>query len=278
MLLAFDRYHREDGTADERRSEFYVPNDFVLSVSAEHADVFRPAVSIHPYRADAVLQLRRCRELGARLVKWLPNSQGMDPLSPRCDPFYDALREAGMVLLCHTGKERALRETAGEEPGTRSGCAARSTAACASSWPTARTSGDPRPRPPGGRASVEPRPLPPGPRRPPVPRLAFADLSAITLAERLPRPLATMLARADLSDRLLDGTDYPIPGIRIALRLGAVARHGFLPREEIPALAGIRRRNPLLFDFALKRLLRHPETGTRFPARVFGPHPDLPCC
>ena len=131
LLLAFDRHHREDGTADERRSEFYVPNDFVLSVSAEHADVSGP-------RSPPPVPRRRggrtapvpgtrgaLRQVAAELA-------GHRPPSPRCDPFYDALRETGMVLLCHTGKSGRSARRPARSSGTRSGCAARSTAACAS--------------------------------------------------------------------------------------------------------------------------------------------------
>jgi hypothetical protein len=276
LLLAFDAFHRPDGAVCGRRTEFFVPNDFALRLAKEHPDMFLPGVSVHPYRPDAVRELARCRERGARFVKWLPNAQGMDPADPACDPFYDALRERCMVLLCHTGKERAVRETAGEEPGNplrlrrpldrgvrvvmahcanlgRSRDLDRKGAPLAPSFDLLlRVLDDPRYR-----------------------RLAFADISAITLAERLPRPLATILDRPDLHDRLVDGSDYPIPGVRPALRLGPLVRHGFLATEDARELAALRPGNPLLFDYAVKRLLRHPRTGARFPARLFAPPAGL---
>ena len=45
--------------------------------------------------------------------------------------------------------------------------------------------------------------------------------------------------------------------------------------EERGRLNEIYHYNPLLFDFVLKRTLRHPDTGARFPASVFELHPAL---
>jgi hypothetical protein len=272
LLLAFDAFHRPDGTVDERRTEFFVPNDLVLALAKSHPDRFLPGVSVHPFRSDAIRELTRCRERGARFVKWLPNAQGMDPADPACDPFYDALRDRDMVLLCHTGKERALRETAGEELGNPLRLRrplARGVrvvmAHCANLGRSRDLDREGAPPVPSFdlllRILDEPR----------FRGLAFADISAITLAERLPRPLETLLDRPDLHDRLVDGSDYPIPGIGIALRLGPLVRHGFLMPEDARALAALRPGNPLLFDYAVKRLLRHPRTGARFPPRLFAP-------
>jgi mannonate dehydratase len=46
-----------------------------------------------------------------------------------------------------------------------------------------------------------------------------------------------------------------------------MVRRGLLPREFVSPLKAIRVSNPLLFDFALKRLLRFGEH--RFPVSIF---------
>ena len=56
----------------------------------------------------------------------------------------------------------------------------------------------------------------------------------------------------------------------------AEARRGEFETAAVPHLNEIYRRNPLLYDFALKRTLHHPETGARFPPTVFMAHPDIP--
>jgi mannonate dehydratase len=105
---------------------------------------------------------------------------------------------------------------------------------------------------------------------------AFADLAAVTLVNRMPDALAGVLAREDLFPRLVNGSDYPVPGIHAALRTGPLARHGFLDADEAVALREIYHYNPLLYDYVVKRTIRHPETGARLPAAVFGPRPALP--
>ena len=83
---------------------------------------FESAASIHPYRRDAVDALATAAGRGARAVKWLPNSIGIDPAAPRCDAFYAALvrtarrcspmpatRGGGCVGGGRTGQSAALR-------------------------------------------------------------------------------------------------------------------------------------------------------------------------
>jgi len=45
------------------------------------------------------------------LVKWLPNSQGIDPSNNRYKAFYRKLRDYGMPLLTHTGSEFTVKTT-----------------------------------------------------------------------------------------------------------------------------------------------------------------------
>ena len=41
-------------------------------------------------------------------MKWLPNSQRIDPMSPLCHPAYDCMARRGMVLLSHVGEEHSV--------------------------------------------------------------------------------------------------------------------------------------------------------------------------
>ena len=65
--------------------------------------------SVHPYREDALEALRSAASQGARAVKWLPPAMGMDPSSPRCDPFYQEMQRLDLPLLTHGGDELAAR-------------------------------------------------------------------------------------------------------------------------------------------------------------------------
>ena len=107
-LLAFDKNYNRYGTANLEKTEFYVPNDYVFSLAAQHPDLFEPVISVNPYRPDALAELERGASRGARIVKWLPNAMGIDPSDELCAPFYEKCRELGLVILSHGGEEKAV--------------------------------------------------------------------------------------------------------------------------------------------------------------------------
>jgi hypothetical protein len=79
--------------------------------------------------------------------------------------------------------------------------------------------------------------------------------------------LEALLARPDWHGRLLNGADYPLPGILPLIFLERLVSRGLLAAEAKSFLMGLREHNPLLFDFALKRLLRR--NGRGFANSVF---------
>jgi uncharacterized protein len=99
----------------------------------------------------------------------------------------------------------------------------------------------------------------------------FADISAMIQFNRLYKPLDTMLKRTDLHSRLVHGSDYPLPAVNVLVHTDDFESGGYVSTEEREALDEIYDYNPLLFDFVLKRTLRHPETGARFLDVVFSP-------
>lgn len=87
------------------------------------------------------------------------------------------------------------------------------------------------------------------------------------LRNRKPEVIRTLLVRDDWHGRLLNGSDYPLPGILPLVSPAALAADGLLPKEAVADLKILREHNPLYFDLALKRNLRW--RGKSFPARVF---------
>ena len=57
LLLGFDYRYDADGNRDLEHSEFHTPNRYVYDLSEAHPDLFAPAISVHPHRADAVAAL-----------------------------------------------------------------------------------------------------------------------------------------------------------------------------------------------------------------------------
>ena len=269
MLLAFDQIHDAGGQARPETSAFHVPNAYARAVAARYPDEIEWAASVHPYRADAVPALDAAVAGGARAVKWLPNAMGIDPASPGCDRFYEALARHRLPLLTHGGEERAVRGAGVHgfgnplrlrralDHGVRV-----IVAHCASLG-----------------AGVD---LDAGPGGPSVPNLdlfarlmddpryehlLMGDVSALTQANRFPRALGTILERTEWHDRLLNGSDYPLPGVPALYDLERMAEHGFLAADAVPVLEAIQDHNPLLFDFVPKRAVgRH---GARLSPRVF---------
>jgi mannonate dehydratase len=75
------------------------------------------------------------------------------------------------------------------------------------------------------------------------------------------------LERDDWHPRLLNGTDYPLPGVLPLFSLHKLAADGLLNEGDIPLLNTLRRHNPLLFDFALKRHINY--QGRRLSDGIF---------
>jgi predicted TIM-barrel fold metal-dependent hydrolase len=108
VVLAQDAVYREDGSRNDADTHFYVSNDHVFGLAKECPQVL-PGCSINPIRSDALRELERCHEAGARLVKLHTAIQGVDPSRAEFDPFYKLASELGMVLMFHTGWEHSCK-------------------------------------------------------------------------------------------------------------------------------------------------------------------------
>lgn len=96
--------------------------------------------------------------------------------------------------------------------------------------------------------------------------LLFGDVSAIMLRNRSLAVIKTRLRRPDWHDRLLNGSDRPIPGILPPIAPAVLVRAGLLPKGAVDDLVRLREHNPLRLDPALKRPVRW--RGHRFAASV----------
>jgi mannonate dehydratase len=79
--------------------------------------------------------------------------------------------------------------------------------------------------------------------------------------------LAHLLHHEDLHAHLINGSDYPLPGVPPLISVRRLVASGLLSAEIAPTIVELRHYNPLLFDFVLKRHLAY--RGKRFPAKVF---------
>lgn len=268
LLFAFDWARDEHGRPDRERSTFYVPDEYCATLASRYPQHFRWAASIHPYDPAAVDRLDASVERGACAVKWLPTAQNIDPASPRCDRFYERLARARIPLITHAGDEHAV-DAFGEALGNPlrlrrpldNGVRV-VVAHCASLGNGEDTE----------RGGVKPN-FELFARLMDDPRYAAtlaADISSVTQANRLD-VVETLLARRDWHARLLNGSDYPLPGVVPLVSLRKLALRGLLVAEALPALAQLRNHNVLLFDFVLKRSLGN--NGGGFARSVFETRP-----
>jgi len=104
LLLAMDYPFDPSGNCLKEKAKFYVPNDHVLGLAKKYSQII-PACSIHPARKDAVEELERCAEKGAKVLKLLPNCHHVDCSDIQYQPFWEKLAKLGLPFLAHTGGE-----------------------------------------------------------------------------------------------------------------------------------------------------------------------------
>lgn len=273
MLLAFDHARNASGEMTPEQSSFHIPDAYAQHTAQAHPGEFEWIASIHPYRSDALAALDHAVRHGARAVKWLPAAMNIDPGSARCDAFYAALARTGLPLITHGGMERAvhvgdlqslgnpLRLRRALDHGVRVVIAH-----CA-------TAGEDQDLDRGAngpyvtsfelfaRLMDESR----------YEKLLSGDLSAVTQINRAGPALQRILERTDWHHRLLNGSDYPLPGIMPLYSVDHMIASGFISAPVAAVVSAIRQYNPLLFDFVLKRHLAY--QGHRLDASVFHTQP-----
>jgi predicted TIM-barrel fold metal-dependent hydrolase len=102
-----DGIYDAKGYLDLEATKNYVSNEAVLALRQDSSKVLFGA-SVNPKRRDWKDELERCIAEGAVLLKWLPNVMGFDPADPNIAAFYARLVEVGMPLLSHVGFEYSL--------------------------------------------------------------------------------------------------------------------------------------------------------------------------
>jgi mannonate dehydratase len=265
MLYAFDWYRDHAGQILEAASIFHVSNTYAADIARQLPERFEWVASIHPYRPDALDELDKVYENGARAIKWLPSGMGIDPASKKCAAFYKKLASLNLPIISHTGKESAVAggdQTYGNPLRMRQALdqgVKVVLAHCASD-------GNDEDLDHGGRIIKSFDLFTRMMDTPDYKSLVFGDISATTLINHA-WVLPTLIARQDWHLRLVNGSDYPLPGIMPLTNINTLIADGWLADEHKPFLLGLKRTNPLLYDFALKRLLKI--NGQAFSPHVF---------
>ncbi|PIP94296.1 MAG: hypothetical protein COW00_03430 [Bdellovibrio sp. CG12_big_fil_rev_8_21_14_0_65_39_13] len=269
ILFAFDYNYTPDGKLDKEHSSFHIPNEYVWELSTKYPDLFIPCASIHPDRPDALQELDKWGKVGVRCMKWLPNSQRIDASLEKHRPFYQKLKDYGFTLIVHTGHEKAVEGDENQELGNPLRLKLPLEMGVNITMAHLASLGDCHDHENNDvmvscfdlfwRMFQNPK----------YESNLRGEMSGTTLYTRVGKPLLTVLEHPELHYRLVDGSDYPLPAINILYRTKQFLDLGYITKEEKESLNEIYDYNPLLFDFVLKRTLKHPKTKQQLTNILF---------
>jgi predicted TIM-barrel fold metal-dependent hydrolase len=275
-IMAFDYFHDEQGNIQKHLSTFHVPDQYVLDIVKDHPDRYFPILSVHPYRKDALQRLDEHARAGVRFIKWLPNAMGINPspddprLRKRLVDYYQAMINNGMILITHTGDEKATEaedyqhlgnplylklpldmglKVVMAHIGSLGECKPEDKSVCAVGTPYLDL-------------AIQMM------RKEEYRNILFADISALTQFNRL-HALDTVIGASDIHSNLINGSDYPLPAVNFVIQTRALVSSGHITEDERTLINEIYDVNPLLFDYVLKRTIRHSKNGQRFPPKIF---------
>ncbi len=258
MLLAFDHHHDPQGKVDLANTPFHTPNAYAHKVADNFTERFEWIASIHPYREDALAALDKAIKQKARAIKWLPQAMGIDPSSSLCDRFYAKLATTGLPLLCHGGDEHAV--DAGEFQRLGNPLLLRRAldhgvkvivAHCASMGSNIDLD-----KGKSGKKIANIKLFARLMAERQYEKNLYGDISAITQFNRPQENFEMIYQRKDWHQRLVNGSDYPLPGVMPVYSPMTSVDRGYISLQQAEILSAIRKYNPLLFDFLYKRMIR----------------------
>jgi len=254
MLFAFDWTRDANGKIQKDHAIFHIPNAYARDVANAHPEHFAWVCSIHPYREDAVDALVQAYADGAKAIKWLPSAMGIDPASPKCDAFYAKAAALNIPIICHSGEEKAvqggnqaygnpLRLRRALEHGVKV-----SMAHCASAGEDEDEDNN--------RAKIRSfdlfaRMM----NNPKYEGLLVGEISAVSLVNHA-WVLPELLSRTEWHPRLINGSDYPLPGIYPFINTKQLVKQGLISEQSLPFLQGLTPYNALLYNFSPKPFIQ----------------------
>lgn len=264
--FAFTGYYDEEGNEKKELSDFIIPNEWSLYASKKSNRLLY-VTSIHPNSKDAIINLEKAKQDGAIAIKWLPCAQNINPADKKYENFYEKAKELNLPIITHAGAEHAVEgsqfvQDLGNplhlrlplEIGVKVIIAHCATEGIDMDFEESKT------RVPSynlfsrlmSNKNYE--------------NNLFADISATPQINRS-KWLPLLLERKEWHHRLLNGSDYPLPCIPILFSLRWLKESSLISEKDVWMLNGIRKLNPLMFDFLLKRCLSH--NGNKFDNLVF---------
>ncbi len=266
LAFAFTAFHDSDGQPQQHLSDFIIPNEW-SKFAAQKFNSLLYVASIHPNAENAIELLQQAKNDGAVAIKWLPCAHNINPSDKKYIPFYETLKKLKLPLITHAGSEHAVQGSQFDQ-SLGNPLHLRLPLECGVTVIVAHCATD------GFDFDFEES-------HTQVPsynlfaRLMetkeyeghiYADISATPQINRA-KWLPQLLQREDWHHKLLNGSDYPLPAIPILFSLRWLATNGLISEKDVWKLNQIKKTNPLLFDFLLKRSLQY--KGHKFSNQVF---------
>lgn len=286
-LLALDGYWEKrvgaDGTEvpyfNEEMTDLFIPNKYVFQLAEclnrkIGSERFVPVISVHPYRPKSAEVLEEYYNKGVRYVKWIPNSMNIDPRIDDAEytAFYKKMSELGMVLMSHTGWEGALHVVDDAHQNFGFPRYMESALNAGVKVVLAHSGGDDKLVVDGKTSNESFLEMIREAQDKPEWEL-YGDLSALTSDHNYPH-LKGIIENSDQSGftrQFIYGSDYPHPAAYLYYPVNDLISSGYLDENMRAPLKEIFKYNPLIFDFVLKRNIRHPKTGEKLPIETFFP-------
>ena len=293
-VYAIDYYYNEkDRQRNVKRTDMYVPNDCVINLAQEFNRKLEqnvatktlevvPVASVHPYRDDFQVRIDELAQQKIKFMKWIPSSMNIDMRKVKLS-HYAALAKAGITLLIHTGNEHAFRVYDDKQqlgdPALLSHVLAQKVRVLA--LHVGREGQHPQEGDSYFARFMEIM------QNTDYENLLSGEISAITVDDAFlgiikgSQDLIPVLIENTQSSKLLvgriyNGSDYPISAVALLNPTRGLVKRGMITPDEREYLDEIRAYNPLLFDFVVKRTIKHPQTKTSFPPEVFQAITEIP--
>jgi len=298
-----DNFYLKQGYSKfvEDKTDLFIPNWYTVKLAEclnskfKYRKPFVPVISINPYREDALLRLTELKDK-ARYIKWVAPSQGFDPSNPLIQPFYQKVKEYGMVIMSHTGDEHAFNVM--DESTREFGNPLLMRNALDMGIPIilSHAGGDDVKNFEGQRLTSTGDQTHAKKHGHGIPLsheyrnhwnfmkmvldeknekdwCLFGDISALTLDKNFQHFKALMGSQKDqLQYRLLYGSDYPLAASRFLFPLRGLIEQNYLHPSLEVSLEELFSYNPLAFDIVVKRNLNHPDSTdwlTNLPKETF---------
>lgn len=109
IVYALDGFYDTHGELDHEKTDILIPNEYIYDVSSKVRNIYFGA-SINPNKKNALDELQRVYQQGAKLIKWIPCTMGINLKNPtpQVERFLDQMKELNLPLVTHVGGENTF--------------------------------------------------------------------------------------------------------------------------------------------------------------------------